>query len=172
MKVFVEEQKFKRWILLAVMVVPIVTGIIPIILQENDIPNFESDGFWGLMITGFIIVAVFIFILSIKLTTKINEQGIYYQYFPNHFSEKFIAWNDVSECYLKEMKFFGIRKGYGYRRCFFGKNKGVVMNLGGKFGLQLELKNGKKINIGTQRKEEVIRVLETYNYKLKKDEER
>lgn len=172
MKVFVEEQRFKRWILISVMVIPIVAGIVPLILAENNIPEFKSEGFWGLTITFITVVLVFILILSMRLRTKINEQGIYYQYFPNHFSERFVPWNEITNCYIKKSKtgIFG-SGGYGYRRCFFGKSKGVIMNLGGKYGVQLEMKNGKQILIGTQKQNDVEKVLETYKEKFTANEE-
>ncbi len=172
MKVFVEEQRFKRWILISVMVIPIVAGIIPLAIDTKEIPELYSDGFWGLTITFVTVILVFIFILSIRLRTKINEQGVYYQYFPNHFSEKFISWYDINKCSTRKSKLrsFG-SGGYGYRRCFFGKNKGLVMNLGGKYGIQLEMKNGKRLLIGTQKISEVKKVLETYKEKFTVNEE-
>ena len=166
MKVFVEEQRFKRWILIAVMVIPLAGGIVPLILAENDIPEFNSQGFWGLTITFTTIALVFLLILSVRLRTKINEQGVYYRFFPNNFSEKFIPWSAIDKCYIKKSKLrnFG-SGGYGYRRCFFGK-RGLIMNLGGKFGIQLELKSGKKILIGTQKQPEAEQVLNTYKQKI------
>ena len=171
MKVFVEEQRFKRWILISVMVILIVAVIIPLVIDNEEIPELYSDGFWGLTITFVIVIAVFIFILSIRLQTKINEQGVYYQFFPNQLSEKFISWYDIDKCYIRKSKFgnFGTG-GYGYRRCFFGKSKGVVMNLGGKYGIQLELKNGKNILIGTQKESDAKKVLETYKNKFTPNE--
>ena len=76
MKVFVEEQHIKRWVLASLMVIPLVGGIVPLILEENGISTFESDGFWGLIIMAVSIVIAFMLLLSIKLKTKINEQGI------------------------------------------------------------------------------------------------
>lgn len=165
MKVFVEEQRFKRWILLVVMVVPIVGGIVPLILAENNIPEFNSEGFWGLTITFITISLVFLLILSIRLKTKINEQGIYYQYFPIHFSQKFIPWQDLKEYYVIKYNSLTQFGGYGFRRSFF-RNKGTAMNVGGKYGIQLILKNGKKILIGTQNVSDATNVLKTYQSKL------
>lgn len=166
MKVFVEEQRFKKWILLAVMVIPIASGIIPLILGENNIPTFESEGFWGLTITITVILLVLILMLSIRLRTKINEQGVYYQFFPNHFNEKFVSWYDIDKCYLKKLTSYKKYGRYGYKRCFFGSNKGITMNLGGDYGIQLELENGKNIFIGTKKHLEVERILATYKPKI------
>lgn len=167
MKVFVEEQRFKRWILLAVLIIPIVSGIIPVLLAKNNIATFDNESFWGLTITFIGIVLVFLFIWSIRLHTKIDEQGIYYQYFPIHFSQKFFAWRDLSDCQVIKYNSLARFGGYGFRRSFF-KNKGIAMNVGGDFGFQLHLKNGKKILIGTQKEQEAKIVLETYLSKIKK----
>ena len=169
MKVFVEEQRFKRWILLIVLVIPIVSGIIPIILAKNNTGTLDNESFWGLTITFIGIVLAFLFIWSMRLQTKIDEQGIYYQYFPIHLSQKFITWSDLKDCQVIKYNSLARFGGYGYRRSLF-KNKGIAMNVGGKFGVQLILKNGKKILIGTQKEQEAIAVLETYQSKFKKQQ--
>ena len=166
MKVFVEEQRFKRWVLTSLMVVPIVGGLVPLILAENKIPTFESNDFWGMVVMIVSIVLVLLLLLSIKLRTKINEQGIYYQYFPNNLSEKYISWSDIDQCYIKKYNSIRTFGGYGYRRCYI-KKRGLMMNVGGKFGIQLVLKNGKKILIGTQNVKDAERVLKTYTTKFK-----
>ena len=167
MKVFVEEQRFKRWILLAVLVIPILGGIIPIVFVKNSIATIDEESFWGLTITFIVIILVFLLILSIRLHTKISEQGIYYQYFPIHFSQKFIPWKELKGCTVIKYNSFTKFGGYGFRRSLF-KNNGIAMNVGGKFGVQLILKNGKRILIGTQKEQEAIAVLETYQSKFKK----
>lgn len=170
MKVFTEEQRFNKWILVLISIMPIIGGIVPILLSEDDALNSNSDGYWGLIIVVCTMTFVTVLMLSIKLSTKINEQGVYYQFFPNQWNEKFTAWTDLEQCYLTEQNSLSKYGGYGYRRCFWGKNKGTALNVGGKYGIQLILKNGKRILIGTQKKEDVQRVLETYATKIKNNE--
>lgn len=169
MKVFVEEQRFKNWVLLSLMITPLVGILVPIIMSK-EVPTFNSAEFWSLTLVSFSVVLVFLLILSIKLSTKINEQGIFYRFFPNQCKERFIPWVDIDQCYVT--KYNSLRKfgGFGYRKCFWGKNKGLALNVGGKFGIQLVLKSGKKIMIGTQNKVDVTRVLETYSSKIKGNE--
>ena len=52
----------------------------------------------------------------------------------------------------------------------FSKQTGKAYTTKGTTGLQLTLKNGKKILIGTQKKEEIKRVLETYKRKYTPNE--
>jgi hypothetical protein len=54
--------------------------------------------------------------------------------------------------------------GWGYRTGF-GKKSGA-MNVKGNIGIQIELSNGKKLLLGTQKKTEANKVLETYKHKM------
>jgi len=162
MKVFVEEQRFKKWIIASLIILPLVGGIIPLILVENDFPTFNSEGFWGLVILSIIVLLVLMLLLSIKLSTKINEQGIYYQYFPIHLTQKFISWQAIESYYLTKNYPFNKFGGYGGYKVSLFKNKGTTMNVGGKYGIQLILKNGKKILLGTQNTTGAENILKTY----------
>jgi len=165
MKVFVEEQKFSRWIILSIMMIPLIAGIVPLFIKDKNIPELNSEGFWGLTITFAIVGLVLLLILSISLKTKIDERGIHYQYFPFHFRQKFISWDELNECYVHKYNSFTEYGGYGYR-ISFSKKKGTALNVGGKYGIQLVLKSGKRLLIGTQKEQEVESVLKTYQSKL------
>ena len=52
---------------------------------------------------------------------------------------------------------------------FWKKDKGTAVNVSGDIGIQLELKSGKKLLIGTQLKNESEMVLQTYKTKLNND---
>jgi len=62
---------------------------------------------------------------------------------------------------ISEFGGWGLRGGF-----FFNKGKEKAVNVSGDIGIQLIFKNGKKLLIGTQKKEEAKRVLETYNLKI------
>ena len=165
MKVFIEEQRFKKWVILLILALPILGILIPFFLIKEPLLVVGTESFWGISITILTLLSVVIFIASINLKTKIDEQGVYYQFFPIHFGEKFISWNEIDKCYLKRynsIKDFG---GYGYRIRPFGKMKGKSINVGGNCGIQLELKNGKNLLIGTQKENDVQQVLATYKIK-------
>lgn len=166
MKVFIEEQRFKKWFLLPLLAIPFLGILIPFLMKKEKDLMADSETFWGITITLLIILAVIIFIVSIHLKTKIDEQGIHYQFFPIHFSEKFISWIDIDKCYLKKYNSIRDFGGYGYRIKPFGRNKGKAINVGGKHGIQLELENGKQLLIGTQKQQEVELILKTYKHKI------
>ena len=166
MKVFIEEQSFKKWWLLIIILISFVGVLFPFLFMKEESLEIESETFLGITITFITMFLTFGFIYSIKLNTKINEQGIFYRYFPIHFSKKFIPWNEIDSCAIRKYNSFSEYGGYGYRIRLFGKNKGKALNTGGNIGIQLELKNGKKLLIGTHKQQEVETVLRTYKMKL------
>ena len=106
------------------------------------------------------------FFLSLKLKTRIDEKGIYYQFYPIHLSYRIILWNEISSCYVRKYNAIFEYGGWGFKNSLRIKKSGKSYTVKGKIGLQLALKNGKKILIGTQKKEEIQRVIENYNYKI------
>ena len=165
MKVFKEEQRFTQWWLIIILaictLIPIAT-IAQKYLKENVVASNKE-----LIVTIVVIMVSFSILFFFKLTTKIDDKGIHYQFFPFHFSMKLIPWNEISKAGIRtyfpitEFGGWGLRGGF-----FFNKGKGKAINVSGNIGIQLILKNGDKLLIGTQKKKEVIRVLETYKNKL------
>jgi hypothetical protein len=107
-------------------------------------------------------------IFFMKLSTRIDEEGIQYQFYPFHFSMKKISWDKIEKVgvrtYLPISEFggWGLRGGF-----FFNKGKEKAVNISGNIGIQLILKSGKKLLIGTQKESEAKSVLETYKSKIK-----
>ena len=161
MKVFKEEQRFTQTWLIIVLSISVLVPI-GIILNEftkedaNMSPN-EASLIIFLMITC--ILPVFFF----KLKTRIDEKGIHYQFLPFHFSSRTILWVDISKVYVRTYDPIGEFGGWGLKGGFpFYKKNGKAINVSGNIGIQLVLKNEKKLLIGTQKKSDVERVLKTY----------
>ncbi|WP_197482106.1 hypothetical protein [Polaribacter atrinae] len=161
MKIFKEEQRFRQtWLILIL----IVASILPTAMM---IKKYFKKG--STLSTQEFLITIGIFLLSIsliflfKLTTRIDEKGIHYQFFPLHLKVKTIPWNTISKAYVRtyypisEFGGWGLRGGF-----FFNKGKEKAINVSGDIGIQLIFKNGKKLLIGTQKKEEAMRILETY----------
>lgn len=87
------------------------------------------------------------------LDTEITSEGIRIAFFP--FVRRFIAWHEVEKAQVREYNPISEFGGWGIR---FGKN-GMAYNVGGRIGLELTLKNGRRVMIGTQRDEELPFVL-------------
>ena len=165
MKVFVEEQGFKRWIIISIITLPLIAGIVPLFIEDIESLGLNQEGVIGLTFIFSIVALVLLLILSIRLKTKIDEQGIHYQFFPIHLSQKFISWDDLKSCEVIKYNSLIRYGGYGYRFSFF-KNKGTAINIGGNHGIQLVMKSGKRLLIGTQKEQEAKVVLKTYQSKI------
>jgi hypothetical protein len=174
MKVFKEEQRFKEtWLIIILILaigVPFLFGVYGIIQQIiYKIPLGQKP----MSDVGLIIFTVSMFLLTLliffmKLSTRIDEEGIQYQFYPFHFSMKKISWDKIEKVgvrtYLPISEFggWGLRGGF-----FFNKGKEKAVNISGNIGVQLILKSGKKLLIGTQKESEAKSVLETYKSKIK-----
>ncbi|PKP13206.1 MAG: hypothetical protein CVU08_06560 [Bacteroidetes bacterium HGW-Bacteroidetes-3] len=165
MKIFIEEQKFTQSWLFIGLFIALVAVTIPIVKDWNTI----SQGNFGEMLNdlGGILVILFVFVLFnfFKLKTRIDEKGVYYQYLPFHFSYRFLPWNSISKCYVRNYNAIFEYGGWGLKFSF-RKNKGKSFTVKGDVGLQLLLTNGKHLLIGTQKKEEIQRTLDTYQDKI------
>jgi hypothetical protein len=107
-----------------------------------------------------ILIVVFVDLLLVffQLKTKINEKGISYQLFPFHLKEKIFIWDEIAEANIRKYSPIWEYGGWGYRYSF--KN-GKAYNISGNMGLQIILKNGDKILLGTNKTEELAEFLES-----------
>ena len=166
MRVFIEEQKFTQpLVIVGLSLVFIVVGF-PIvqnwehILQSSIGENVEA------LSSLIIIILVAILFVKLKLLTRIDDKGISYKLSPIHLSYKLITWNDLSKCYVRNYNAIFEYGGWGMKFSF-RKKAGRSFTVKGNIGLQLELTNGKKILLGTQKKEELQRILDNYKHKIK-----
>jgi hypothetical protein len=165
MKVFKEEQRFTQTWLIVLLTVSIMIPI-AIIAQEYLKENTKmTTNEFVLSLAGILVTVLFIF--SFKLTTRIDEKGIHYQFFPIHFSLKTITWSELKVAKVRTYYPISEYGGWGLRGGFFlNKSKGKAINVSGDIGIQLKYKNGKKLLIGTQKQAEAKSVLETYQHKI------
>ncbi len=90
------------------------------------------------------------------LKTEIDQKAIKMSFFP--FVKKRIEWKDVKKAEVINYGFVG---GWGIR---LFTNYGTVYNTSGNKGLALELQNGKRLVIGTQKEQELSRIVKNiYN---------
>ena len=161
MKIFKEEQRFTQTWLIVLMGFSL---IVPLVLTTREFLN-ENSGFsvgGYLSVIGILLVSI-VPIFFFKLTTRIDEVGIHYQFFPFHFNRKKITWQEIEKAYVKTYDPIGDYGGWGLKGGFlWNKSKGTAINVSGDIGIQLELKKGKKILIGTQKEQEAKNVLQTY----------
>lgn len=164
MRVFKEEQRFNQLWLIILMIISLLipVGIIlgTYIKDPSSFSNAELVLFIGLLV----LVSTFIFLF--KLSTRIDEKGIHYKFFPFHLKFITITWISINKAYVRNYDAISEYGGWGFKGGkLWKKSNGRAINVSGDIGIQLELKNGKKLLIGTQKKVEAESVLATYKNK-------
>lgn len=146
---FLEKQKFTQWWLWIIL---IVTAILPfigvfshLIVPDSEVEN-EVDS-TATIIFAATMVLVLVLFLVMTLKTEINQKEIKMSFFP--FVKKRIEWKDIKRAEVLNYGFVG---GWGIR---LFTDYGTVYNTAGDKGLALELQNGKRLVIGTQKEEEL-----------------
>ena len=161
MKVFKEEQLFRQTWLIALLIISLIAPIIIVTIDYNKEDSTMSTNKYVFTILFMILILLPIFFF--KLKTRIDEKGIHYQFFPIHFSFKTIQWNEIEKAHVRNYDAITEFGGWGFKGgMFWNKKNGKAINVSGDIGIQLKLKTGKKLLIGTQKKEDASRVLKTY----------
>lgn len=164
---YYEKQREKWWawlVMIGVSLVFIMGCVVQIGFERPFGNNPMSNA--GLIITTVTTLFVSLLVLSGNLQTYINNEGIFVRYSPYHFKYRFYAWNNISHICVRgyhPFREFGGRGIRLFRWQFMGKavhlTRSIAYTIGGKTGLQIVLKDGKKILIGTQQPDELNRVL-------------
>ncbi len=172
MKVFKESQRFSQWWLLLIEVV--VLGMVFFSFYEAY-QQFSSGGSNESLISSTISVIIAVlaisFIHSIKLSTRIDEKGISYQFFPVHLKPKVVLWEELSQCTIRKYSAITEYGGWGIRgisrRSVFGVgSRGRAYNIKGNMGIQLEFNDGGKLLIGTQNSDTAGLTIKNYIHKV------
>lgn len=152
---FEETQRFNQWWLWLILIALLLLSVYILISQLYfNIPvgdNPVSDG--EVYILLIFCSALIWFFRMIKLYTHIDEIGIYFRLTP--FTRRLIRWEDIQSAEVLKYGFvgYGLRLGTGY---------GTVYNISGNKGLQIILKDKRKILVGTQNEFEMARVVDYF----------
>ncbi len=92
-----------------------------------------------------------------RLVTEVRDDGIYIRFFPFHRSFRRIAFNELKRYEVRTYRPILEYGGWGIRYC---RCSGKAYTVSGRHGLQLELLNGKRLLIGSQRPEELLRAIQ------------
>ena len=147
----------------------LISGAVPILIVLNTYIKDNSqvnltEVFSTISITLFVTILIFLF----KLMTRVDENGIHYQFFPFHLKLKTISWSEIEKVYVRKYNAISEYGGWGLKGGFFWKkSRGTAINVSGDIGIQLELKNGKKLLIGTNQEQQAKQVLFNYSTKIK-----
>ena len=160
MKVFKEEQRFTQ---LWLVVLIIFSTIVPVASILSEAKSMESS---ELVIALSVVILAPAIIFLFKLKTRIDEKGIHYRFIPFHLKTQLIPWSDIDKIYVRNYDPISEYGGWGIKGgSLWNKKKGTAVNVKGDVGIQLELKNNKKLLIGTQLRNQVENTIETYKHK-------
>jgi hypothetical protein len=157
---FSEVQRFS-----VVLVAPLVILFLAGIFMVGHIvfrPILESEDPWpawalAVSICGIALNVLVTFVLIFaRLQTRLETTALYVRFFPIHMWYQKIGFDEIATVYARTYQPLGEFGGWGIRKGRGGK----AYNVSGNQGVQLELKNGKKLLIGSQRSNELAAQLQ------------
>ena len=122
MKGFIEEQKFTQPLLIGLSIALIVT-VVTIITEWETILQSSLGEKLGAFSGVFIVLLVILLFMNLKLKTRIDENGISYQFYPFHRSYKVISWNTISNSHIRNYDAIFEYGGWGMKYNFFKKKR-------------------------------------------------
>ena len=162
---FEEEQRFDQWWLKLIIIISTAVTLGP--FYYGSIMQLGVGIPWGdkpMTNTGLIVMDIVItlimtgvvwMIFGARLITIIKKDGIHIKFKPIYLKERVIKRETIEQFEVREYKPV---VDYGGRGKKHGR-KGETFNTSGRIGLQLWLKNGKKLLIGTHRPEAIKRAM-------------
>ena len=155
---FSETQHFSKWIFILVIAITVFTVTFNLIVTDKNhgCSLCEGDMISIVMLSFFLPMSLTALIFLMRLQTTIYSDCICIRFFPL-WSRK-IGFDQIEQCYARKYKPILEYGGWGIRGSF---SKGKVYNARGNKGVQLILKNGKKILIGSQKHDELARTMNT-----------
>lgn len=157
-QVFKEMQSYKgTWVMYLILVIEL-----PIILLVSTfIWNTEegtNEGIWGIGAVILIVSLVFMFLMIIRLETRIDDYGVKFRFFP------FISsWRSFPRTQIREIQVINYSPltdygGWGLK----GNRTTKAYSIIGDEGILLDIGEKKKIMIGTQRGQELKAFLQDW----------
>ena len=156
---FSETQRFnQRWIWLLVLVVVAIGwwAFVEQIVFGNDFgTNPAPDAILWVIFVLFGL-ALPVFFCSLKLVTELRDDHVYLRYLPIY--TRRVPYKDIKSVCARQYRPIAEYGGWGIR---WSPTNGMAYNVSGNMGVQLELTNGKKLLIGSQRPDELERAIKS-----------
>jgi hypothetical protein len=156
--IYREVQRFHQlwlWVIVLAISVLAIYGFIKQVITGEPFGNNPAPD--AVMIVLLVIFGLGFPILFyvMNLTTEVRSDGLYHRFYPIHLSfrriglENIVKYEVVTYSPLREYGGWGIRYG----------GKGKAYNVYGNRGVQLELRNGNRLLIGSQKPEQLEEAL-------------
>jgi len=159
---FKETQGFKiwwAWLGVASLNVLFLYAIIQQVFIGKPFGTKPAQDFVLILVELFFILLL-IFLMLIKLKTRITDSGIYYRFYPFQFNERIIEWHELRDAYIREYNSFHEYGGWGIRYGSPKVGRAVNTSASSNKGLQLQFNNGKLLLIGTARPDELKLIID------------
>lgn len=148
---FKEEQYINQWWLRLILLSVLgVVGYAAYSFLQEDVEPSAHLAFWPGIILGTAVIPIIWFW---KLTMKIDNYGITVKC---PFVNKKVNWDEIEKLELLDYGFVG---GYGIR---VWTKYGTVYNTSGTKGMVVVPKKGKKFLVGTQKEDELKKIVEKW----------
>lgn len=155
---FNETQRFRQWFIYLAVVASMAAWIYMISASVHaDEPDKKVEDH-VLILTGIIPLILIVLLFSLRLVTRIRDDGIYIRFKPFQWKEKHIRKEDIKSFEVRKYKPIMEYGGWGYRNSL--RKYGRAYNVSGNMGLQLYLGNGNKLLIGTQKPREIQKAMD------------
>ena len=159
---YLETQRMRMWWVYAICILISGGAIWAFISQIIFGLKFGSNPGpdWVIYIT--LAIAFFLdwLVFSARLILKVNATGVSFRYYP--FMSKKFSWEEIKEATVIEYDPIKDYGGWGLR--YNWNNRGKAYSISGNKGLNLILKNDKKVLIGTAKPEELKAFLNTNKF--------
>ncbi|MFP4089211.1 MAG: hypothetical protein ACLFUB_07505 [Cyclobacteriaceae bacterium] len=151
---FIEVQKLRQlwiWMLIAAAFALLTGMSIHQWLLSTTAENLLT---WpSVLFAGSVLLLLALFLYKSHLLTGIDKHGIYFRFFPLQLRYHMLRWEEIEEAYVREYDALSDYGGWGIKYGSHGK----AYTVRGKYGLQLDLKDGRSILLGTQKPIEMER---------------
>lgn len=145
---FSETQRFRQWWLWTLLI--LLNGLLAVMAYTHVFEKPTITDHLAETITICAVALLMFFLtfgmLSVKLETRISADRISVCLCPIQRSYRHFYWNDIIRCYIRDYSPIGEFGGWGFR----GTKRNRALNIDGSMGIQLQLKDGNKLLIGTQ----------------------
>ena len=156
--IFKEEQRFRQlWLWVFIIFGSLIPwlGLIIQVIHGKQFGNNPAPDWIVILIWLVFGIGLPLFFYSIKLITEVRKDGIHLRFFPFHRKFKSYYYSDIESYEARKYKPIREYGGWGIRFVIGG----IAYNVYGNKGLQLVLKNKKKILVGTQKPEEFYQAI-------------
>lgn len=162
MKNFSEVQRFRiKWAWAGVIAINglFLYAIVQQVIFGKPFGTKPAPDFALIVIEVFFLLLLF-FILSIRLKTSYNGEGIQYRFTPFQFKTTFIYWHELTDAYIREYNSLYEYGGWGIRFGTAKSGRAINTSESCNKGLQLQFKDGKLLLIGTKSPDEIQQLLD------------